>query len=300
MESSTFRQSRGRHGLKVHARHCQRGCLGGTSLLRIEGKQMAVNWTGVEDIIATAEATGVTIGVSVIAPSGEHFGHNGARRFVAASTVKIAIMIELFRQIDAGRRSLGDVRTFKAADVTSGSGVIMHLHPGLPFTLGDLVYLMMSISDNAATNMLIDVVGIAEINTTMKSLGMKNSALGRLMRGRPMLSDEQENWSVCDEYTAVISGLLMGKVAAPESCAQMVALLEKQQNDRRIARFLPKDHRPRWGSKTGSLPGVVNDIGFIITDRGPMCIAVCVENTDGLPGEEIIGRISQAALAAVS
>lgn len=261
---------------------------------------MAVNWTGLEDVIVTAEATGVMLGVSVIAPSGEHFSHNGARKFVAASTVKIAIMIELFRQIDAGKRSLDDVRAFEATDVTSGSGVIMHLHPGLPFTLGDLVYLMMSISDNAATNMLIDVVGMAEVNATMKSLGMKDSALGRLMRGRPMLSDEHENWSVCDEYTAVMADLLVGKVATQASCGQMVALLEKQQNDRRIARFLPKDHRPRWGSKTGSLPGVVNDIGFIVTDRGPMCIAVCVENTDGLPGEELIGRVSQAALASVS
>lgn len=259
---------------------------------------MTANWSRLEGVIAAAEATGVTLGVSVIAPSGERFSHNGARRFVAASTVKIAIMIELFRQIDAGRRSLDDIRPLGADDVTTGSGVIMHLHPGLQFTLGDLVYLMMSISDNAATNMLISVVGMAGINATMKSLGMEGSSLGRLMRGRPMVAGESENLTVCDEYADVIKNLLAGTVASPGSCEKMVALLEKQQNDRRLARFLPKENRPRWGSKTGSLPGVINDIGFIMTGAGPLSIAVCVESQpDALEGEAMIGRVSQAAFA---
>jgi beta-lactamase class A len=261
---------------------------------------MAANWSSVQSIIAAAEAAGPTLGVSILAPSRERFSHNGDRRFVAASTVKIAIMIELFRQIDSGLRKLEDIRALRPDDVTTGSGVIMHLHPGLQFTLGDLVYLMMSISDNAATNMLIETVGMEEVNATMKSLGMTSSALGRIMRGRPMLEGESENWTVCDEYASVISDLLAGKVASPASCEKMVALLEKQQNDRRLARFLPKDNRPRWGSKTGSLPGVINDIGFITTATGPLCIAVCVENQpDALEGEAMIGRVSQAALAAI-
>lgn len=261
---------------------------------------MPTNWSEVAHEIAKAEVAGVTLGVSITTPSGERFAHNGTRRFVAASTVKIAIMIELFRQIDAGTRSLDDVRPLLASDVTTGSGVIMHLHPGLGFTLGDLVYLMMSISDNAATNMLIDTVGMQEVNVTMKMLGMPHSALGRIMRGRPMLEGESENWTVCDEYAALVANLMAGKIASEASCAQMVGLLEKQQNDRRIARFLPKQNRPRWGSKTGSLPGVINDIGFIMTASGPLCLAICVENQpDALEGEAMIGRISQAALTAV-
>ena len=258
------------------------------------------DWSSVQTIIDQAEATGPTLGLSIVAPSGARFSHNGTRRFVAASTVKIAIMIELFRQIDAGTRSLDDIRPLMTSDVTTGSGVIMHLHSGLQFTLGDLVYLMMSISDNAATNMLIDTVGMADVNATMKTLGMKGSALGRIMRGRPMLEGESENWTVCDEYAAVIADLLAGKVASLASCEKMVALLEKQQNDRRLARFLPKERRPRWGSKTGSLPGVINDIGFIMTETGPLCLAICVENQpDALEGEAMIGRVSRAALAAV-
>ena len=261
---------------------------------------MTASWSSLDNVIADAEATGAKLGVSVIAPSGERFSHNGTHRFVAASTVKIAIMIELFRQIDAGTRSLEGVRSLTASDITTGSGVIMHLHSGLAFTLGDLVYLMMSISDNAATNMLIDTVGMAEVNRGMKSMGMEHSSFGRIMRGRLMIEGESENWTVCDEYAAVIANLLAGKIASPSSCKKMVALLEQQQNDRRLARFLPKDNRPRWGSKTGSLPGVINDIGFIMTDAGPVCIAACVENQpDALEGEAMIGRVSRAALAVI-
>ncbi len=177
----------------------------------------------------------------------------------------------------------------------------MNLHEGLNLTLGDLVYLMMSISDNAATNMLIETVGQDAVNATMHSLGMTDSKLGRLMRGRPMIAGEQENWAVPGEYAAIIAALLAKRVVSPSACDQMIALLETQQNNRRIARHLPRAGGPRWGSKTGSLPGVVNDAGFIMTDAGPLCIAVCVENQpDALEGEAMIGRVSQAALVAVS
>lgn len=256
------------------------------------------DWSQLSTVITDAEATGARLGVSVITPSGARFSHNGAQCFVAASTVKIAIMIELFRQIDAGLLSLDQLRPTTEADTTTGSGVIMHLHFGLEFTLGDLAYLMMSISDNSATNMLIEAVGMAKVNATMRSLGMAHSALNRLMRGRPMLQGESENLTVCDEYAVLIQDLLAGTVASAPSCEKMVALLEKQQNDRRIARFLPHENRPRWGSKTGSLPGVVNDIGFIMTPTGPLCLAVCVEKlVDVLEGEVMIGRVARAALA---
>jgi len=78
----------------------------------------------------------------------------------------------------------------------------------------------------------------------------------------------------------------------------MLVLMEQQQNDRRIARHLPQVHRPRWGSKTGSLPGVVNDVGFIVNDRGPLVVAVfCERLADAHTGEQMVGNIAQAALS---
>jgi beta-lactamase class A len=210
-------------------------------------------------------------------------------------------MIELFRQIDAGTQSLDHRHTLRPEDKATGGGIILHLHDGIEFTLGDLAYLMMSISDNTATNILIEQVGMAQVNATMRRLGMANSTLGRKMRGRAVLDSEQENWAVPNDYATVIAALLGNRAASAAACAQMVALLEKQQNDRRIARHLPRVDRPRWGSKTGSLPGVVNDVGFVMTARGPLILAVyCERPADPLAGEAIIGEISRAALAAIA
>lgn len=262
---------------------------------------MAVNWKGVQDVIAKAETGGIKVGVGAISPSGERFAHNGDRQFVAASTVKIGIMIEIFRRIDAGKLTLDKLHKMTQDDKSNGSGVLLHMHAGIEVTIGDLVYLMMSISDNTATNILIDYAGMAEVNATMKSVGMANSVLGRKMRGRPVLPGENENLAVPSEYAEAIAALFANKAASADACRQMIAVLEKQQNDRRIARHLPKQDRPRWGTKTGSLPNVINDVGFIMTPKGPAIVAVFVENCpDQLAGEQIIGDIARAVLSAAA
>ena len=251
----------------------------------------------VSDVIARAEAGGAIIGVSAVSATGERFSHNGKRRFIAASTVKIAIMVELFRQIDAGHLSLDTRHTLRPEDKATGSGVVANLHAGIELTLGDLAYLMMSISDNSSTNMLIDYVGQERVNATMRDLGMTNSTLGRRMRGMQAEASEQENWAVPDDYTLAIGALLDGSAASAASCAKMLELLEAQQNERRIARHLPRTDRPRWGSKTGSLPGVTNDVGYVVSDQGPVIMAIFCENQPNPhDGEQIVGEIANALL----
>jgi beta-lactamase class A len=79
----------------------------------------------------------------------------------------------------------------------------------------------------------------------------------------------------------------------------MIAMLETQQNGRRIARYLPSSGAIRWGSKTGSVAGVTNDVGFILSPNGRLILAVYCENfPDQHTGEQVIGDISRAALAA--
>ena len=254
------------------------------------------DWTAVTTLIAAAETPATTIGATLIAPDGTRFSHNGPRHFLAASTVKIAIMIELFRQIDAGTQSLATTQTLAATDKANGSGVLLHLHDGIALTVADLAYLMISISDNTATNLLIDRVGQDRVNATMRDLGMQNSVLGRRMIGRPVPKGDPENWATPDDYATLMATILANRAASPESCTQMLALLEKQQNARRIARHVPP--ATRWGSKTGSLAGAVNDVGFIDTPIGPLVAAIFVETQDPHAGEAIIGDITRAALSA--
>ncbi len=257
------------------------------------------DWREVLAALEDAERHGCVMGVSAISPDGRRFDHNGDRRFVAASTVKIAIMAELFRQVEAGLRSLDDIHVLGEAEKAPGSGVMAHLGSGLRLTLADLAYLMMSISDNTATNILIDMLGMAAIGATMRRLGMARSTLGRKMLGRKAQGGEQENWATSRDYARAVEAILTNEAGSAGSCAAMLALLEKQQNDRRIARWLPKAGRPRWGSKTGSVEGVCNDVGFVMSERGPVIISIFCENPpDAHAGEAIIGDISRAIIAA--
>src|SRR5690606_31394672 len=130
---------------------------------------------------------------------------------------------------------------------------------GMTFTLNDLIYLMISISDNTATNLLIRMAGMENVTNTMHELGMSNSRLVREMKGRAAQGDEPENWAAPLDYVTVVKAILDGRAATRESCDAMIAMLQKQQNRRRIARYLPVRDDVRWGSKTGTVKGATND-----------------------------------------
>jgi beta-lactamase class A len=261
--------------------------------------QGTTDWSAVEPIIREAEGSGGSVGVTLVAPNGDTYTHNGDRRYGAASTVKIPLMIEIYRQIDRGERSLDDRYVLVHEERAVGSGVMLELHAGMEFTLNDLIYLMISISDNTATNILIDYAGMEAVNATMRSLGMERSTLGRKMKGRPAQGDEQENWATSNDYAKVVQALLDDRAASADSCARMVAMLEKQQNKRRISRYLPESEEIRWGTKTGSVRGVTNDAGFITTGTGTLIVSVFCENLpDQHVGEKVIGDITRAALKA--
>lgn len=256
------------------------------------------DWNVLAAAVATANARGMT-GVAVIGPGGEQWAHHGDRLFAAASTVKIPLMVEVFRHIDAGTLSLDQLHTLSDDDRAHGSGVMRHLHAGMPFTLADLLYLMIAISDNTATNLLIRLVGMEAVARTMADLGMERSTLAREMRGRLAEPGEAENYATPHDYARVLTAILDGRAASRASCDAMIALLEKQQNPRRIARYLPPLPSLRWGSKTGSNTGVVNDVGFVLTPNGRLVLAVFTENCpDAHTGEQVIGEIARAAMIA--
>ncbi len=250
-----------------------------------------------EHYIATVENGGARVGVSAILPDGTRFAYRADEIFKSASCIKIAIMIELFRRIDAGEFSLEQTYVLKEEDKVPGSGVLQQLHAGIELTLRDVCYLMISISDNPATNILINHVGMEQVNATMRSLGLEHSVLGRPMRGRPANADEKENLATPAEFALLLNHILEGTAASAESCMAMMELLRLQSNDRRIGRFVPEG--VMWGSKTGSYTTVVNDVGFVSTPDGPLVVAVFTEDVaDLVAGEVIISEIVRKLLAA--
>lgn len=254
-----------------------------------------MNNPAIESIISSAEAQGVRVGVCAVLPDGTQVNHREHEQFITASTIKIAIMIELFRRIDAGVDSLDDIYTLREEDICPGSGVMIGLHPGLEFTIRDVCYLMMSISDNSATNVLIDRVGMDAVNTTMRDLGLQSSILARKMRGGPALEGEGENLGTPAEFAKLITSILDGSAASAESCMAMLDVLKTQANSRRIGRYVPAGME--WGSKTGSHTTTVNDVGFVMTKDGPLVASVYVEHAeDVVAGEILISEIVREVL----
>ncbi len=259
---------------------------------------MTIDWGRLEEAVNAHTSQG-SIGVGVISPRGERWASQGETRFPAASTVKIPIMIEIYRGIDRGDLALDDSYIVRPVDKAPGSGVLQHMHAGLQLSLGDLLYLMMSISDNTATNMLIDVAGMDAINATMRALGMAASTLGRPMRGRLAIEGEEENWATPNDYTTVVKAILDEQAASPAACQAMITTLTKQQNHRRIGRYVPTSKRYRWGSKTGSNTGITNDVGFVQSPSGTMIIALYSQDIgDPVARELALSEIAKAAMQA--
>ena len=250
-------------------------------------------WQRIEEAVESASLQG-TVGVAIVGPDGEGWQHHGERKFMAASTAKIPVMIEIFRQIDRGERSLDDRYETEEADKSPGSGVLTHMRSGVHLSLYDLLYLMISISDNMATNILIDMAGMDRINATMQALGMTGSVLGRKMRGRRAIAGEAENIAVPADYDRLIGAIATGTAASAPACAAMTDLLRGQQNERRLARFLPKGSD--WGSKTGTVEGVVNDAGFLRTAKGTAVLSMFTEGFERMvDAEAVLGDLAQAA-----
>jgi beta-lactamase class A len=246
-------------------------------------------------IVSAAEAKGARVGLSAILPDGSSINHRENEVFKSASTIKIAIMIELFRRIEAGDLLLDQRYVLKQEDKVPGNGVLQELHAGIELTLRDVLYLMMSISDNPATKILIDHVSMDAVNATMRELGLQESVLGRPMRGRPANPDEQENLATPAEFARLIAAIMDGTAASAESCMAMLEMLKLQANDKRIGRFVPADME--WGSKTGSYDTVVNDVGFVMTKDGPLIISIFSEDVaDVVTGEAIISEIVRELL----
>lgn len=257
------------------------------------------DWEILETTVLEMESQG-NLGVHIIGPEGETWGHRESEQFPAASTVKIGIMVEIYRQLERGDLQLDQIHTLKDAEKTDGSGVLRHLHEGLEVTIEDLLYLMMAISDNTATNLLINYGDKDDINATMLDIGMGSSRLNRPMLGRlAREGDPPENLAAAKDYTRAIQAILNGDAASSKSCEAMVETLEKQQNSRRIGRFVPDEEGYRWGSKTGSLSGVTNDVGFVSGPNGTMVIAVFgCDLSDNYTGEQMIADITRLGMEA--
>lgn len=222
------------------------------------------------------------------------WGHDPDTPQKAASTIKIAILIALFRAIDDGSLALADRRMLRAADKVAGSGVLKAFDDGLPLTLHDLAHLMIAISDNTASNMLIEAVGLPAVNAALDILGATSSVLGRKFYGRAALPGEPENLTTARDLARLLAAILGDRAASPASCAAMRDYLRGQTHLDRLARRLPES--VPFAGKTGTLTGTALDAGIIFAPGRPLIVAaIATELPDPYAAEETMGQLALAA-----
>ena len=256
------------------------------------GKQQAL-WQKLEKSIV--EVDGNLDGVMGVAiedlTTGQKYLLHENEVFPQASSIKIAILAELYRQAQEGKLKLTDLYTVKASDLVDDSPIMNGLTPGVTqITLRDLATMVAAVSDNSASNVLIDRVGMENVNALLDSLGLTHTRLRRKMMDLKAAAEGRENISTPLEMMTLIENLYRGKLFGKPFTDDFFKVLSTKK-DSWIPRDLPEDLR--IANKPGSLEGVRNDCGVVFLEKRPYII--CIMTTylrRERDGEEAISKIS--------
>ena len=195
--------------------------------------------------------------------------------FVAASVIKLPIMIEAFRQFEAGLLDPNETYALRPEHKLPPCGVLTFLHDGLQVTLMDLVTLMIIVSDNTATNMVIDRVGMENVNRTLRELGATDTVLRRRLFDREASARGVQNSVTARDIGRLLEGLYAGRVVSPAASRRMLDILLAQQLNGKLPFYLSCD----VAHKTGEDDGITHDAGIIYAPR-PFVLCLFSENTD--------------------
>jgi beta-lactamase class A len=226
--------------------------------------------------------------------NGHSISLNADEAFPTASSIKIAILAELYRQVQQGKLKLTDMYTLNSADLVGGSGITNALTPGATqLTLRDVAALMISVSDNSATNVIIDRVGMDNVNALLDGLGLTHTRLRRKMMDVKAAAEGRENVATPREMTLLLEALYRGKVLNKQLTEDYFNLLSVPKNSY-IPRDLPEDLRV--ANKPGELEGVRTDSGIVFTGNRPFIISVMTSYVGReRDAGDAITRISTAA-----
>jgi len=176
---------------------------------------------------------------------GARFSFRGDSTFGTASLIKVAILVTLYDAAEHGLVSLDDPITLLTIDKVGGSGVLHDLHPGLVLTLRDAAQLMISVSDNTATDLLLQKLTIARVAAKMDSLHLGNTRVHHqsMMRALTTVAkDSSEKYGLGkttpNEMSQLFVLLAQGKAVSPRSDSAMLAMLETNQEDELLTRWL--------------------------------------------------------------
>ena len=223
--------------------------------------------------------------------SGEHFFLHEDEVFAQASSIKITVLANLYLQAEQGKLKLTDSYTVQSSDLVPDSDIMGGLTPGVTrLTLRDLATMMVAVSDNSAANVLLERVGMQNVNAMLDSLGLPHTRLRRKMMDLQAAKEGRENISTPREMMTLLDAIYHGKLLNKESTADFFKMLSTNK-----ASFIPRDLPPdiKAANKPGELEAVRNDSGIVFVEGRPYVICVMTSFLrNERDGEEAITKIS--------
>jgi beta-lactamase class A len=225
--------------------------------------------------------------------TGMESGVNASESLPAASTIKIPVMVEVFKQMEAGTIDLNTIVHLENRDRDWGWGDMADAPSGTKRTVKQLLWLMITDSDNTATNELIRLVGRSHINQTMAELGLTHTKLGDYIRSQTETIRYALRSSPHD-MLRLLDAIARDRLVDEWSSREMLAILEGQTHNGLLPVPLPEG--TRIAHKTGSLHDTLNDVGIVYNDDEPYVIAVMTTQLPDLDlGRAFIHKISRIA-----
>lgn len=217
--------------------------------------------------------------------TGEAFAYHDAEPMPTASLIKFPVMVEAYRQAGQGRLDLAKTLTLKAADKVPGSGVLTdHFSDGATFPLVDAVHLMIVFSDNTATNLVLDQVGLKSTADTMEALGYPETKVhSKVFRRDTSVFPERSKTfglgsTTAAEMVRLFEALWKRELVSPEASEAMLKHLRACDDKDKFPRFLPPGAKLAF--KTGSLDAAKTAAGVIECGAGPAAVCVLTDHND--------------------
>ena len=244
-----------------------------------------------ESITALVEAVSGEIGFyAENLVTGEVLSFHHERKLLAASVIKLPILVECFRQMKVGTADPGERFVIRNEDKKPSCGALNYMHEGLEVTLEDLYTLMIILSDNTATNLLIDRLTPSAVNETLEALGLHNTRLNRKLF-EPQLSREGiENYICAGEIGGLLKKLYRGEVVDEAASARMLEIMKMQRLNGKIPVLLPPG--TAVAHKTGEDTGITHDVG-IVYGRQDFVLCLCANKVEVGPFERLMQKIAR-------
>jgi beta-lactamase class A len=249
--------------------------------------------------------------------TGAVYSLRGDERVRTASTIKLPIMAAAFSLAESGSLKWDEMMTLRDQDKVSGSGVLHEFSDGLRIPLRDLVNLMIVVSDNTATNLVLDRISADAVNAFMDQLGLPRTRSLRKVRGDGNQLKAASGWSKAGlleenkrfglgvstpaDMVALLDRMEKGEVVSPEASKRMIAILKRQQFKDGIGRRLGEE-KPgtlEVASKSGSLDALRSDVGIVYTANARLALAITLDGLKTIdysqenPALHLIGRLAQ-------